>query len=134
MYKFIVLIFCCVSVSSTCKHHLESNTEYKLTIDTITEGGLKEWYIIKEQFINKGCNDKKKNASAYLCIRKETGDTVWVISPCVQNSYKKNSGAGLFIDDNVKIGDAVFINIPKADTLNFYKFKKVFGTLKIPYD
>lgn len=131
--KVIIFLFCFASISGTCNQSTQVYSEYKITIDKLTQGGISEWYQIRQQFINQNCSNNKDYASVYLCTKKITGDTVLIVSPCVQNKYEINSGAALFIDDNVKIGKTVLVSIPKKySTLLDKKERIVFGTLKVP--
>lgn len=133
MNKIIIFLLCFASISGTCNQSVQDYSEYKITIDRLTEGGISEWYQIREQFISQSCSNDKDYASVYLCTKKITGDTILIVSPCVQNKYKINSGAALFIDDNVKIGKTVLVAIPKKySTLLSKKERIVFGTLKVP--
>lgn len=134
MTKIFVPVLFILSISNTCNQQMKENVEISFVIDTLVNSGISNWYQIQKQFINEDCTKEKKYASAYLCINKFTKDTIWIISPCIKNTYKQSATAALFIDDNVKIGDTVFINIPKEYSTNIYRQKRLYGTLKIPTD
>lgn len=134
MKRSLLLMPFIISISGTCNRQAKENVEVKLIIDTVTNGGISNWYEVQEQYTNRACTKEKKYASAYLCLDKKTKDTIWVITPCINNTYKHLAITALFIDENVKIGDTVFVNIPEKYSGNLSRQKKLFGTLKIPTD
>jgi hypothetical protein len=128
---FISIYF--LIVSSTCNNNFKTKEEILFVVEEI-KNGENDWYQIQEQFLGKDCTKNKKYASVYLCTKRASGDSIWIISPCLKLKYKENTKAQLFFDSEVKIGDTLFLNIDKDKISSFKNRPKYFGSLKIPTD
>jgi hypothetical protein len=135
MIKVTTLALSVITMLFGCQQDSSDKQQYRVVVSKITKGGLSEWYEVQEQYISQPCNETSHFASAYLCTKPETKDTVLIISPCNHNRFKKHTGVALYVYNNVRLGDTVIINIPKR----YEKFLQqettiAFGTPQIPVD
>lgn len=137
IFRLAVPLTCLFSILSSCSSKSQDWVEIDITVDSTAKNIINRWFQIQKEFITTHtCKPgKKKYASAYLCIREKDKDTVFVITPCLKNKYRKNGNALLFDDDNIVAGEMVTVNIPKEQLERLRNRSKViFGVLKVPYD
>jgi len=135
MFKTFISILLSMALFNGCDHGDADKQPYKVVVSRITKGGLSEWYEIHEQYLSGPCSEKEHVASAYLCIDPKTKDTIFVISPCNRNKFKKHTGAALYVYKDVVMGDTLTVYIPRRYERLLHKEEGVsFGTLQIPVD
>lgn len=127
--RLLLLVF--LSIAIACNNHSRPKKEIILVVDEIRLDKNGDFQI-QEQFLGKKCKYNKKYASAYLCIERLSGDTIWIISPCLQLKYNENSYAKLYFDSKIKIGDTLLLKIDEEKVPSFNKQLKYFGSLRIP--
>lgn len=130
-FSVIILLSAMLCACHTQHDHIMS---VKYAVDSLPE--VYGNYIILEQFPQKDSsrNDLLVPSSAYVCIENDTGDTVWILSPKTSFTYDKNSGAGLYNEEGVNIGDTLLLRINSAYYTAFLRQKKLVGTLLIGDD
>jgi hypothetical protein len=96
------------------------------SVDSKSSGG---WFQVLEQHRVKHTGH---SASAYLCVRQNTNDTVWLLSPGTWPKCKKDREVWAFYNFEVRAGDTVVSKIKSESYAAYLKFEKVIGRPGVP--
>lgn len=79
---------------------------------------------------DRSCS-KENYASSFVCFHPEEKDTVIVIVRCESYTIKTDYFAGIFPNDQ-KDGESLNVAFKKNGAEEFSRYKKMYGTYKIP--